>query len=37
MTGYATAALAALHPHIETYTTNKRLYEAHRNTTREEA
>lgn len=30
VTGCATAALVALQPHIETYTTRKRLSEAHR-------
>lgn len=37
VTGCAISALVALHPHIEAYTTRKRLHEAHRNTTKEEA
>lgn len=37
VTGCATAALVALQPHMETRATRKRLTEAHRNTTKEEA
>ena len=37
VTGCATAAVPALIPHIESWMTRKRLHEAHRNTTREEA
>lgn len=37
VTGCATAVISVLIPRIESWMTRKRLHEAHRNTTKEEA